>query len=59
MLFLEIWKITSILIIYNFKIISLFQENGSFHIFGEDVEWVATEEVTLLEAVEQYGFGNW
>jgi hypothetical protein len=29
-----------------------------FNVFGEG-NWTAAEENSLLEAVEQYGFGSW
>ena len=35
------------------------QDDGGFNIFSNRDSWVACEEETLLEAVEQYGFGNW
>ncbi|XP_064484820.1 transcriptional adapter 2-beta-like isoform X1 [Ornithodoros turicata] len=32
---------------------------GNFPIFHPPCNWKAKEELTLLEAIEQYGFGNW
>ncbi|XP_077521947.1 transcriptional adapter 2B isoform X7 [Amblyomma americanum] len=32
---------------------------GNFPIFGAPCNWKAKEELVLLEAIEQYGFGNW
>jgi len=34
-------------------------DDGSFPIFGASHAWKAKEELALLDAVEQYGFGNW
>lgn len=35
------------------------QDCGTFPIFGSCDKWRALDEVALLEAIEQYGFGNW
>lgn len=35
----------------------LWQDEGSFPLLTDD--WGAIEEVLLLDAVEQDGFGNW
>ena len=35
----------------------VYQDEGSFPLLVED--WGAIEEVLLLDAVEQDGFGNW
>ncbi|KAH7942416.1 hypothetical protein HPB49_023988 [Dermacentor silvarum] len=32
---------------------------GNFPIFQAPCNWKAKEELVLLEAIEQYGFGNW
>ncbi len=37
--------------------ILLYQDEGSFPLLTDD--WGAIEEVLLLDAVEQDGFGNW
>ena len=37
----------------------LLQDDGGFPIFTNHDSWVASEDESLLEAVEQYGFGNW
>ncbi|KAK2165871.1 hypothetical protein NP493_1345g00017 [Ridgeia piscesae] len=34
-------------------------DDGGFPIFTNHDSWVASEDESLLEAVEQYGFGNW
>ena len=33
------------------------KDGGTFPLFHE--EWSAEEEVLLLDAIEQHGFGNW
>lgn len=37
----------------------LFQDSGAFGIFLGRTSWSANEEVRLLDAIEQFGFGNW
>jgi len=36
-----------------------FMDTGNFSIFPGQGHWTAREEVRLLDAIEQYGFGNW
>lgn len=36
-----------------------FQDSGAFGIFLGRSSWSANEEVRLLDAIEQFGFGNW
>lgn len=45
-------KIVIIEIIY-------FKDSGAFGIFLGRTSWSANEEVRLLDAIEQFGFGNW
>ena len=33
------------------------KDGGTFPLFTED--WTSEEEVLLLDAIEQHGFGNW
>lgn len=35
------------------------QDSGAFGIFLGRSSWSANEEVRLLDAIEQFGFGNW
>lgn len=35
------------------------QDSGAFGIFLGRSSWTANEEVRLLDAIEQFGFGNW
>ncbi|ROT79427.1 putative transcriptional adapter 2B-like [Penaeus vannamei] len=35
------------------------QDTGNFSIFPGQGHWTAREEVRLLDAIEQYGYGNW
>ncbi|KAK3874696.1 hypothetical protein Pcinc_020382 [Petrolisthes cinctipes] len=37
----------------------VFQDTGNFSIFPGQGHWTAREEVRLLDAIEQYGYGNW
>ncbi|XP_076030805.1 transcriptional adapter 2-beta-like isoform X3 [Oratosquilla oratoria] len=37
----------------------VFQDTGNFSIIPGQGHWSAREEVRLLDAIEQYGFGNW
>ena len=37
----------------------MFQDSGAFGIFIGRSSWSANEEVRLLDAIEQFGFGNW
>ena len=37
----------------------VFQDTGNFSIFPGQGNWTAREEVRLLDAIEQYGYGNW
>ncbi|XP_064623922.1 transcriptional adapter 2-beta-like [Lineus longissimus] len=34
-------------------------DSQDFQIFDSPIQWTANEELMLLDAVEQYGFGNW
>ncbi|XP_014669323.1 PREDICTED: transcriptional adapter 2-beta-like isoform X2 [Priapulus caudatus] len=34
-------------------------DNGRFSVFDTNSSWTAAEEMLLLDAIEQYGFGNW
>ena len=43
-------------ILYTFFFFVL-KDGGTFPLFHE--EWSAEEEVLLLDAIEQHGFGNW
>ncbi|XP_041969912.1 transcriptional adapter 2B isoform X2 [Aricia agestis] len=36
-----------------------FMDSGAFGIFLGRTSWSANEEVRLLDAIEQFGFGNW
>ncbi|XP_037090422.1 transcriptional adapter 2-beta-like [Pollicipes pollicipes] len=36
-----------------------FMDPGNFTVFNSDNAWTAKEDVRLLDAIEQYGFGNW
>ncbi|KAK8735530.1 hypothetical protein OTU49_005430 [Cherax quadricarinatus] len=36
-----------------------FMDTGNFSIFPGQGHWTAREEVRLLDAIEQYGYGNW
>lgn len=36
-----------------------FKDSGAFGIFSGRSSWSANEEVRLLDAIEQFGFGNW
>lgn len=36
-----------------------FKDSGAFGIFISRTSWSANEEVRLLDAIEQFGFGNW
>ncbi|XP_037963208.2 transcriptional adapter 2B isoform X2 [Plutella xylostella] len=36
-----------------------FMDSGAFGIFLGKTSWSANEEVRLLDAIEQFGFGNW
>ena len=35
------------------------KDSGSLVIFPNESTWSAREEIRLLDAIEQYGFGNW
>lgn len=35
------------------------KDSGAFGIFLGRSSWSANEEVRLLDAIEQFGFGNW
>lgn len=34
-------------------------DNGRFPVFQTSTVWTAAEEMLLLDAIEQYGYGNW
>ncbi|CAG7829608.1 unnamed protein product [Allacma fusca] len=36
-----------------------FFDSGNLVIFPSEANWSAREEIRLLDAIEQYGFGNW
>ena len=38
---------------------SVLQDTGNFSVFPGQSGWTAREEVRLLDAIEQYGYGNW
>ncbi|RXG58834.1 Transcriptional adapter 2B [Armadillidium vulgare] len=38
---------------------SVFQDTGNFSVLPGQGQWTAREEVRLLDAIEQYGYGNW
>lgn len=35
----------------------ILKDGGTFPLFTKD--WTSEEEVLLLDAIEQHGFGNW
>ena len=35
------------------------QDPGNFTVFNGESSWTAKEDVRLLDAIEQYGYGNW
>ena len=39
--------------------VNFLQDDGYVNVFENTDPWAAEEEEALLEAVEQYGFGNW
>ena len=43
----------------DFKIFLGFQDDGFLTVYTTTEEWTAQDEINLLDAVEQYGFGNW
>ncbi|XP_043202370.1 transcriptional adapter 2-beta-like isoform X1 [Amphibalanus amphitrite] len=36
-----------------------FMDPGNFTVFNGESSWTAKEDVRLLDAIEQYGYGNW
>ena len=42
---------------YTLSLFFVLKDGGTFPLFHE--EWSAEEEVLLLDAIEQHGFGNW
>lgn len=49
-------SIISNVIVFNI-FVCIFKDGGTFPLFNK--EWTAEEEVLLLDAIEQHGFGNW